>query len=87
MGAGKSTIGQLVAARIGLPFGDLDALVVADAGGIGVPEIFSREGERGFRVREARALRAACTAPPHVLALGGGTLHQPGALEIGRAHV
>ena len=85
MGVGKSTIGPAVAAALGLPFQDLDRLVVDAACGRSIPELFERGGEAGFRALEAAALEAACLAPPHVLALGGGTLHQPGAVDRARA--
>jgi shikimate kinase len=81
MGVGKSTVGRALAASLGLPFRDLDALVVESAGGLSIPEIFERGGEAAFRAREASALETACLAPAHVLALGGGTLHQVGALS------
>lgn len=70
MGAGKTTVGAALAAILGLPFVDLDARVEAEAGPI--PAIFAREGEAGFRAREAAALRAALDGPPVVLACGGG---------------
>ncbi len=79
MGTGKSTVGRAVAARVGLPFVDLDDVVAADAGR-GIPEIFAEEGEAGFRVREAASLARVAAGPPVVLALGGGTLHQPRAV-------
>ncbi len=81
MGVGKSTVGRAVALALGLPFQDLDALVVERAGGRTIPDIFAREGEDSFRAQEASALGAACQAPARVLALGGGTLHQRGAVQ------
>jgi shikimate kinase len=45
-----------------------------------IPEIFAEEGEAGFRVREAASLARVAAGPPVVLALGGGTLHQPRAV-------
>lgn len=74
MGVGKSTVGPLVAARLGLPFVDLD-LAVSEAAGRGLSEIFALEGEEGFRAREAAALASLCMGPRQVVALGGGTLH------------
>ena len=82
MGSGTSTVGPRVAALLGLPFADLDSQVEAAAAGASVAEIFATEGEEGFRRREAQALREACQRPAHVLALGGGTLHQPGAVHV-----
>jgi shikimate kinase len=70
MGSGKSTVGPLVAARLGLPFIDLDA-EVASAAGRSVAEVFAAEGEVGFRRREAAAL-ATVAGKAAVVACGGG---------------
>lgn len=70
-GAGKSTVGPLVARGLGWRFVDLDAAIAASAG-CSVPEIFATEGEPGFRARERAATREAATAPPAVIAAGGG---------------
>lgn len=71
MATGKSTVGRLVAARRGWAFIDLDDAIVA-AAGVSVAEIFKREGEPGFRHREAEAVRAAATRTATVVATGGG---------------
>lgn len=70
MGAGKSTVGAILARRWGVPFVDLDRQV-GD-----VRAIFAAEGERGFRAREREAL-ARAAAGEGVLALGGGTVVDP----------
>jgi shikimate kinase len=71
MGSGKTTVGRLLAARLGWLFADLDDRIVR-AAGMPIPEIFAREGEPGFRRRETEALRAAAAERRTVLATGGG---------------
>jgi shikimate kinase / 3-dehydroquinate synthase len=71
MGSGKSTVGPQLAQRMGRPFVDLDDMIVADAGR-SVAEIFSSEGEAGFREREARCLQRALERKGSVVAVGGG---------------
>ncbi len=73
MGSGKSTVGRLVAHRTGRPFIDTDDLVEA-AAGLSVAEVFDREGEAGFRAREADALRQALNLDEAVVAVGGGAV-------------
>jgi shikimate kinase len=73
MGAGKSAVGALVAASLGLGLRDTDADVEA-AAGIPVAEVFAREGEQGFRRREREAVRRALAEHDGVLSLGGGAV-------------
>lgn len=70
-GSGKSTVGRLLAERLGWPLRDTDALIAA-AAGRSVPQIFAEEGEARFRDQEAAALRAALEGGPCVVATGGG---------------
>ena len=71
MASGKSTVGRLVAARLGWEFRDLDR-VIADVAGRTIPEIFAVEGEEGFRRRETEAVRDASAWRRTVIATGGG---------------
>ena len=71
MGSGKSTVGPYLAERMGRPFVDLDDVIEADTGR-SVAEIFSSEGEAGFREREARCLQRALERNGSVVAVGGG---------------
>ncbi len=71
MGCGKSTVGPLLAARLGWPFLDLDAAIEEEAGRP-IPEIFRLEGEQAFREREHRALAGLAHRRRLVLAAGGG---------------
>jgi shikimate kinase/3-dehydroquinate synthase len=79
MGVGKSTVGAAVARRLGVPYIDLDAEVIA-ATGRPLHGLFQVGGEAGFRAAERAALDRALAGPAAVLALGGGAAHQPGAV-------
>ncbi|MFG2575278.1 shikimate kinase [Streptomyces sp. NPDC048481] len=76
MGVGKSTVGHLLAERLGVAFRDTDDDIVADAGRA-IAEIFVDEGEDAFRAMEKRAVRRALTEHDGVLALGGGAILDP----------
>jgi shikimate kinase/3-dehydroquinate synthase len=71
MGSGKSTVGPHLAQRLDQPFVDLDDVIEANAGR-SVAEIFSSEGEAGFRERESRCLRRVLEQDASVVAIGGG---------------
>lgn len=78
MAAGKTSVGRALAARLGVPFADLDALIVQEAGRT-IPDIFADEGEPAFREREARSLVRAVAHQRGVLSLGGGAPMHAGA--------
>ena len=71
MGAGKSTIGRRLGARLGLPFLDADSEIEA-AAGMSIPDIFEAHGEPQFRDGEARVIARLLESGPAVLATGGG---------------
>ena len=74
MGAGKTTTGRLLAARLGWTYRDSDADVEA-ATGLTVPELFARDGEAAFRRAEATVLTDACAdAKPSVVSVAGGAV-------------
>lgn len=76
-GAGKSTVSALVAARLGAAFVDLDAEVERRTGRP-VRQIFEEDGESGFRRLEHALTVELASAPPLILATGGGWMSQPG---------
>ena len=81
MGAGKSTLGQAVAARIGRRFVDVDAAVTDDAAAF-----FREHGEAAFRRREEEVtVRELAAEPPAVLSLGGGAVTSAAVREALRA--
>jgi 3-dehydroquinate synthase len=71
MGAGKSTIGRRLAARLRLPFFDADVEIEA-AAGMSIPDIFVAHGEPYFRDGEARVIARLLNSGPAVIATGGG---------------
>jgi len=71
MGSGKTTIGQLVAERLDIPFRDTDQVIEENSGRT-VSDIFLEDGEEAFRVLEKGVLRDELLSDGTVLALGGG---------------
>lgn len=87
-GSGKSTVGALLAHRVGAPFVDVDLEVVREAEQ-DLPGIFAREGEASFRARERAVILRAIQDPHAVIAVGGGALVETGFRRevLRRAHV
>jgi shikimate kinase len=80
MGAGKSSIGKRLAARLGIPFIDADA-AIEEAAGMSVADIFEAHGEPSFRSGEARVIARLLDNGPQVLATGGGAFVNPETRE------
>lgn len=76
MGAGKSTIGRLLAAELRLEFKDTDK-EIEERSGVDIPWIFDMEGEEGFRNREAAMLDELSQLDKTLLATGGGIVLKP----------
>jgi shikimate kinase len=76
MGVGKSTVGRLLAPRLGYRFVDSDA-EAEKALGIRVGEAFKQLGEAAFRSEERRVIRHLCAGEGQVIALGGGAVLDP----------
>jgi shikimate kinase len=82
MGCGKTTLGRELASLLRRPFVDTDEEIERSAGST-VPEIFSNRGEKHFRSLEYKQIRQVVSSGiPAVVALGGGTLLDPGNLEL-----
>jgi shikimate kinase len=80
MGAGKSTVGRLLARRLGRCFVETDAMITAREGR-SIPEIFADRGEPYFRRLEAEVLEALGDKRGHVVATGGGFPCEPGVMD------
>ncbi|MFF2807821.1 shikimate kinase [Streptomyces sp. RGM 3693] len=80
-GAGKSTVGALLAERLGVGYRDTDADIVATAGKP-IAEIFIEDGEPHFRELERAAVRTALDGHPGVLSLGGGAIMDDGTRKL-----
>ena len=81
MGAGKSTVGGLLAARLGLPFTDSDQ-VIEQRAGRPVCQIFAEDGEPAFRALEHQVIAEVLDGPARVLALGGGAAEHSGTRAV-----
>lgn len=71
MGAGKTAIGSLLAQSLGVPFLDSDDALV-EASNMSIAEIFERDGEEFFRLKELQVINRLLDGPPAVLSTGGG---------------
>jgi 3-dehydroquinate synthase len=81
MGAGKTTIGRMLARRLGMTFADSDHEIEARTGA-SVPWIFEIEGEASFRRREADMIRELTAGSGLVLATGGGAVLNPDSRRL-----
>ena len=81
MGSGKTTVGRLLASRLGWTFADLDD-AVAERAGLSVPSIFAEQGEEALRAFEVEALRALLQRDATVVALGGGAPGTPALRDL-----
>lgn len=85
MGAGKSTVGELVAGLVGLPFVDTDAVVEREAG-TSIAHMFDTHGEAAFRALESRTAAAALAGDEAVVAIGGGAVGDPSTARAVAEH-
>jgi shikimate kinase len=85
MGAGKSTVGRILARRLGKRFVDTDH-EIEKRNGVTIPVIFEIEGEDGFRRREQEVLADLAQEKDLVLSTGGGIVLKPENREVLRNH-
>lgn len=85
MGVGKSTVGQLLADRLGVSYRDTDDDIVAEQGRT-IAEIFVDEGESAFRAIEKAAVHRALAEHDGILALGGGAILDAGTRALLAGH-
>jgi shikimate dehydrogenase len=80
-GCGKSTVGRILAQKMGRPFADIDRQIEA-AAGKKIPQIFAEDGEETFRQMETRVLAGEAKKSGAVLATGGGVVTRPENLDL-----
>lgn len=83
-GTGKSSVGRIVAKRLGWAFVDTDELLVARFG-VPIATVFRDQGEAAFRIAEREAVATACAGERQVISLGGGATIDPASRERIRA--
>jgi shikimate kinase len=84
-GAGKTTIGEMVAGRLGVPFADTDT-IIEERAGKPIPEIFFDDGEDAFRALERETIAASLEDFGGILALGGGAIMNDTTRELLKSH-
>lgn len=81
MGSGKSTVGPIIAARLGWRFIDVDEVIEAEAGAV-IADIFAQYGEADFRDREHATIAKLASEDHLVMALGGGAIERADTREL-----
>jgi shikimate kinase len=84
-GAGKTTVGRVLARRLGVPFADVDSMIVERAGKP-IADMFLDDGEDAFRALERAVVAEALATVEGVLALGGGSVLAAETRELLREH-
>jgi shikimate kinase len=84
-GSGKSTIGRRLAKSLGVSLLDTDSVIEQTTGST-IPEIFTNDGEKGFRQIEEQVIRDTLVSHDGVLSLGGGAITSPGVREALSGH-
>ncbi|MFA7236232.1 MAG: shikimate kinase [Phycisphaeraceae bacterium] len=80
-GSGKSTVGRLLAERLGMTFVDTDDRIIEYFGGMTIRDIWAKHGEPAFRKAEVEQVQIALNNDHQVIALGGGAVMPPGARQ------